>query len=105
MVRRQPDILLHRRPEDLEALVQSQARLLDATWPLLRPGGILLYATCSILPEENAGQVEAFLARTADAVAVPLADAFGHRAGPGRQRLPGEDGMDGFFYARLRKAG
>ena len=105
VVRRQPDILLHRRPEDLEALVQSQARLLDATWPLLRPGGILLYATCSILPEENVGQVEAFLARTGDAVAVPLADAFGHRAGPGRQRLPGEDGMDGFFYSRLRKAG
>ncbi|KAF1699222.1 16S rRNA (cytosine(967)-C(5))-methyltransferase [Pseudoxanthomonas jiangsuensis] len=103
VVRRQPDILLHRRPEDVDALVQAQARLLDACWPLLRPGGSLLYATCSILPEENAGQVEAFLARTPDAQAEPLADAFGHAAGPGRQRLPGEEGMDGFFYARLRK--
>src|SRR5690606_97554 len=104
VVRRQPDILLHRRPEDIESLVAAQARLLDAVWPLLRPGGTLLYATCSILPEENAGQVEAFLARTPDAAAVPLPEAFGHAAGPGRQRLTGEDGMDGFFYARLRKS-
>jgi 16S rRNA (cytosine967-C5)-methyltransferase len=104
VVRRQPDILLHRREEDLAALVQAQARLLDAVWPLLRPGGVLLYATCSILPEENAGQVDAFLARTADAAASPLPEAFGHAAGAGRQRLPGEGGMDGFFYARLRKS-
>ena len=105
VVRRQPDILLHRREEDLVALVQAQARLLDATWALLRPGGVLLYATCSILPEENAGQVDAFLARTADVRACPLPAAFGHAAGAGRQRLPGEDGMDGFFYARLQKSG
>lgn len=105
VIRRQPDILLHRRPEDLAALVQTQARLLDAVWPLLRPGGILLYATCSILPEENAGQVAAFLARTADAEEVPLPEAFGHAAGVGRQRLTGEDGMDGFYYARLRRRG
>lgn len=104
VVRRQPDILLHRRAEDIEALLRLQARLLDATWPLLRPGGALLYATCSILAEENAGQVQAFLARTPDARADALPEAFGHAAGPGRQRLPGEDGMDGFFYARLRKS-
>lgn len=104
VVRRQPDILLHRREEDLAALVQAQARLLDAVWPLLRPGGVLLYATCSILPEENAEQVGAFLARTADAAASPLPEMYGHAAGAGRQRLPGEDGMDGFFYARLQKS-
>src|SRR5690606_32445961 len=104
VVRRQPDILLHRRPEDIQSLVAAQARLLDAVWPMLRAGGTLLYATCSILPEENAGQVEAFLARTADATVVPLPEQFGHLAGPGRQRLTGEDGMDGFFYARLRKS-
>jgi len=103
VVRRQPDILLHRRAADLPPLLALQARLLDAVWPLLRPGGVLLYATCSILPEENAGQVEAFLARTPDAAAEPLPATFGHPAGPGRQRLTGEDGMDGFFYARLRK--
>lgn len=105
IVRRQPDVLLHRRPSDLDALLVTQARLLDALWPVLAPGGALVYATCSILARENAAQVEAFLARTADAIAEPLPDAFGHPAGPGRQRLPGEDGMDGFFYARLRKRG
>jgi 16S rRNA (cytosine967-C5)-methyltransferase len=103
IVRRQPDILLHRKPADIDALVSTQARLLDALWPAVAPGGTLVYATCSILARENAGQIDAFLARTEDAVAEPLDDRFGHRAGAGRQRLPGEDGMDGFFYARLRK--
>jgi 16S rRNA (cytosine967-C5)-methyltransferase len=104
IVRRQPDVLLHRRASDIDALAATQARMLDALWPLLAPGGTLLYATCSILREENERQVEAFLARTPDARSEPLGDAYGHAAGSGRQRLPGEDGMDGFFYARLRKA-
>ena len=104
IVRRQPDILLHRRESDLVALTATQARLLDALWPTLVPGGVLLYATCSILHEENAAQVEAFLARTPDAVLEPLEARFGHDTGHGRQRLPGEDGMDGFFYARIRKS-
>ncbi|MGJ4802706.1 16S rRNA (cytosine(967)-C(5))-methyltransferase RsmB [Luteimonas sp. SDU82] len=105
IVRRQPDVLLHRRPGDLEALAILQARLLDALWPLLAAGGTLLYATCSILRAENGQQVETFLARTPDAVAVGLDPAYGHVAGAGRQRLPGEYGMDGFFYAALRKTG
>lgn len=104
IVRRQPDILLHRRPGDIDALIATQARLLDAVWTTLAPGGVLVYATCSILRRENADQIDAFLARTPDASAEPLAETFGHAAGAGRQRLPGEDGMDGFFYARLRKA-
>jgi len=103
IVRRQPDVLLHRRSEDLVALTALQARLLDATWQTLRAGGVLLYATCSILKDENEHQVAAFLARTPDARAEPLDARYGHEAGPGRQRLPGEQGMDGFFYARLRK--
>ncbi|MET0892849.1 MAG: 16S rRNA (cytosine(967)-C(5))-methyltransferase RsmB [Pseudoxanthomonas sp.] len=103
IVRRQPDVLLHRRPEDVVALTALQARLLDATWQTLRAGGVVLYATCSILKDENERQVAAFLARTPDARAEPLDAAYGHQAGPGRQRLPGEQGMDGFFYARLRK--
>ncbi len=103
IVRRQPDILLHRRPGDIDALVLTQARLLDAVWTTLAPGGVLVYATCSILRRENADQIDAFLARTPDASAEPLVETFGHVAGAGRQRLPGEDGMDGFFYARLRK--
>lgn len=105
IVRRQPDVVLHRRETDLAALVAVQARLLDALWTTLAPGGCLLYATCSILHDENEGQVRAFLARTADARVEPLDARHGHDREVGRQRLPGEDGGDGFFYARLRRAG
>ena len=104
VIRRQPDVLLHRRASDIDALVDLQARLLDACWQVLAPGGVLLYATCSILRAENAAQVHAFLDRTPDARSEPLDARFGRTDGPGRQRLPGEDGMDGFFYARLCKA-
>ena len=104
IVRRQPDVLLHRQPGDITALCQTQSQLLDGLWPLLAPGGTLVYATCSILRAENAAQVEAFLARTPDAGIAPLDAAYGHDTGFGHQRLPGEEGMDGFFYARLRKA-
>ena len=103
IVRRQPDVLLHRREEDIAALAATQAGLLDAVWPLLASGGALVYATCSILREENSTQVEAFLARTPDASLEPLDATYGHDTGFGHQRLPGELGMDGFFYARLRK--
>ncbi len=106
IVRRQPDVLLHRRPEDLAALIALQARLLDALWKTVRPGGVLLYATCSILKDENENQLASFLARTADARAEALDASYGHAAGKGRQRLPGEGGRDGFFYARItRQAG
>jgi 16S rRNA (cytosine967-C5)-methyltransferase len=103
IVRRQPDVLLHRRESDLAALVALQAELLDALWPTLAPGGMLLYATCSILSEENSRQVRAFLERRADAALEPLDARFGRDTGYGSQRLPGENGMDGFFCARLRK--
>ncbi|HST45348.1 MAG TPA: 16S rRNA (cytosine(967)-C(5))-methyltransferase RsmB [Luteimonas sp.] len=103
IVRRQPDVLLHRREDDIAALSALQGALLDAAWRVLRPGGALVYATCSILAAENATVCAAFLARTRDASAVDPGDAFGRRAGCGRQRLPGDDGMDGFFVARLEK--
>jgi 16S rRNA (cytosine967-C5)-methyltransferase len=103
IIRRQPDVKWHRRAEDLPALVAQQAQMLDALWSVLKPGGRLLYATCSILKRENADQVAAFLQRTPDAVARELDDRHGRRSGAGRQRLPGEDGMDGFFYALLLK--
>ena len=103
-MRRQPDVLLHRREADIASLAAMQAKLLDASWAMLATGGTLLYATCSILREENAAQVEAFLARTPDALLEPLDASFGHDTGFGSQRLPGERGMDGFFYTRLRKA-
>ena len=103
VVRRQPDVLLHRRQADLDALAALQARLLDALWPTLAHGGTLVYATCSLVRAENDAQVAAFLARTPDAVLVPLDARFGHDTGHGHQRFPGEDAMDGFFYARIAR--
>ena len=103
IVRRQPDVLLHRRPEDLVALADLQARLLDAAWHVVRQGGCLVYATCSLLRRENADQLDAFLARHSDAAQDMLEDSWGHADGHGRQRLPGEQQMDGFFYAVVRK--
>ncbi|WP_136248008.1 16S rRNA (cytosine(967)-C(5))-methyltransferase RsmB [Halomonas borealis] len=104
VIRRHPDIKRLRRPSDIAKLAELQARLLDNLWPLLAPGGTLLYATCSVLPEENADQVAAFLERTPDAEATtPEGVAWGRPAGAGRQLLPSVDSHDGFFYARLRK--
>jgi 16S rRNA (cytosine967-C5)-methyltransferase len=105
VIRRQPDILLHRRATDIPALCAQQTRLLKALWPLLTPGGRLVYATCSVLKDENERQVDAFLAAHCDARALPLADGFGRDSGSGYQRLPGEDDGDGFFVAALSKLG
>lgn len=103
VIRRHPDIKLRRRPEDLPKLTATQARLLAALWPLLRPGGKLLYVTCSILPEENENQMWAFLTGESSAIEVSLPTAVGRPRGVGRQILPGDDGMDGFYYACLLK--
>ena len=103
IIRRQPDIKLHRRAGDIAALAATQRAILDALWPLLAPGGRMVYATCSILREENEQVLAAFLAAHDDARPVPLPDSLGHLAGVGRQRLPGEGGMDGFFYGLLEK--
>jgi 16S rRNA (cytosine967-C5)-methyltransferase len=104
VIRRQPDIRWHRRAGDIGALAATQARLLDALWPLLGAGGRLVYATCSVLPDENAGQIDAFLVRHPDARVRDPGPGFGRAAGVGRQRLPGEDGMDGFFHAIIERA-
>ena len=103
VIRRHPDIKSLRRDSDIAALAAQQARLLDALWPLLRPGGRLLYATCSVLREENSRQIGAFLARAPDAVEHPVEARWGQALEHGRQILPGEHGMDGFFYACLEK--
>ena len=102
IIRRQPDIKLHRRDTDIAPLVATQKRILDAMWPLLKPGGRLVYATCSVLAAENARQIDTFLARHADAAALPVPLTW-HPAGVGVQNLPGEGGMDGFFYAIVEK--
>lgn len=103
VIRRHPDIKLRRRPEDLPRLVATQQQILDGLWPLLKPGGKLLYATCSILPVENENQMLAFRRRHPDATEDILPLSTGQARVIGRQMLPGEAGMDGFYYARLRK--
>ncbi len=103
VIRRHPDIKALRRPSDISALAVRQAAMLDAMWSLLAPGGMLLYATCSLLPEENEMQIVDFLKRRKDAREAPLDDAWGRPRAAGRQTLPGEDSMDGFYYALLVK--
>ncbi|MBN8727123.1 MAG: 16S rRNA (cytosine(967)-C(5))-methyltransferase RsmB [Xanthomonadales bacterium] len=103
IIRRQPDIKLHRRAADLAPLAALQAGLLSALWPLLAPAGRLVYATCSVLREENEAVLAGFLAACDDACALELPARYGHAAGVGRQNLPGEGGMDGFFVAVLEK--
>jgi 16S rRNA (cytosine967-C5)-methyltransferase len=102
VIRRHPDIKWLRRKEDIAELVRIQRLILEAMWQILRPGGTLLYATCSILEEENTSQIRSFLADTPDAELIPLhsADTPAH---PGWQILPGDSGMDGFYYAKLTK--
>lgn len=104
VIRRHPDIKTLRRPEDIDALAKTQADMLDRLWSLLAPGGRLVYATCSIFRQENDRQVVAFLARQPQARALGIEASWGRACPPGRQILPGEDGMDGFFYAVLCKS-
>ena len=99
VIRRHPDIKWLRRDRDIAELAQLQSEILDAVWPHLKTGGTLVYATCSILPEENSQQIKAFLQRTADAV---LSET-GSADLPGQQNLPGAEEGDGFFYAKLIK--
>jgi 16S rRNA (cytosine967-C5)-methyltransferase len=99
VVRRHPDIKWLRRERDIEAYAQTQTTLIDALWRVLAPGGKMLYATCSVFPEENAEQVRAFIGRCPHArELLTSADA----APPGEQILPGGD-SDGFYYALLAK--
>jgi 16S rRNA (cytosine967-C5)-methyltransferase len=103
VIRRHPDIRLLRRAEDIQHLVDTQQQILVALWALLKPGGRLLYATCSILPQENAENIARFLETHEDARLVPVEAEWGQETGHGRQILPGEQNMDGFFYACLEK--
>jgi 16S rRNA (cytosine967-C5)-methyltransferase len=105
VIRRHPDIKFLRRPEDIAQLAASQRRLLETLWPLLVPDGVLLYATCSVLREENTAQIGAFLRDHADAAEWPISDGPGIPDSHGRQILTGSEDMDGFYYARLRKKG
>jgi len=103
VIRRHPDIKLTRQPDDIAALAELQGQLLDVLWPTLEVGGLLLYATCSVLPTENREVIAAFLARTPSAQQQPLALDCGLAQAHGRQLLPQPDGHDGFYYAKLLK--
>jgi len=103
VIRRHPDIKWLRRDSDIAALQAGQQRLLEALWPLLAPGGRLVYATCSVLRAENEAVVEAFMAGHEEARAVPVALPVGQSVGYGHQILTGEAGVDGFYYACLEK--
>ena len=103
VMRRHPDIRLRRRAEDVQELGIQQRRLLHALWPLLAVGGRMLYATCSILRAENDEVIDTLLGAHSDAAVLPLPTTAGHPTHHGRQMLPGEDDMDGFYYCLLSK--
>ncbi|ONN72822.1 16S rRNA (cytosine(967)-C(5))-methyltransferase RsmB [Pseudomonas psychrotolerans] len=103
VIRRHPDIKLTRQASDIAPLVQLQGELLDALWPTLEVGGILVYATCSVLPEENSSNLAAFLARTPGAREMDIPAPWGLAQPHGRQLLPQPDGHDGFYYCKLIK--
>lgn len=100
VIRRHPDIKVLRRPEDVDRAVELQARLLQALWRTVAPGGRLVYATCSVLEHENAAQVLRFLSNNADA---KLADAGPAVGVVGKRHMPGEADSDGFYYASVDK--
>jgi 16S rRNA (cytosine967-C5)-methyltransferase len=103
VIRRHPEIKWLRTVQQLENAVRTQERLLQHLWPLLAPGGILVYATCSVLAVENNRQIRQFMAEHPDAQALPVSAEWGRKQDFGRQILPGEEEMDGFYYARIRK--
>lgn len=110
VIRRHPDIKILRRAEDIGQLQALQKAILQAIWPLLAPGGVMVYATCSILKQENEQQIQAFLTANTDAIELPLfpnaseetAD-WGVAGVCGRQIITGESAMDGFYYAKIGK--
>jgi len=109
VIRRHPDIKILRRPTDIKVFVKRQQRILDALWPLLKPGGRLLYATCSVLRVENHELVADFLHRHPDATEVrsppvKLPTVAESGAGPGYQLLPGPANTDGFYYALMERS-
>lgn len=103
VIRRHPDIKLLRQEGDIKALAELQLRLLTNLWQTLKPGGILVYATCSVFPQENSRIIERFLKQDASATLSIIEAPWGEDTGFGRQLFPQENGHDGFFYARLKK--
>lgn len=104
VIRRHPDIKLLRTEADIKSVTTLQHELLHALWPLLARGGLLIYATCSIMPEENEQQIQQFVTSQDDCQLLPQKPfPWAHATGHGWQILPGENNMDGFFYSILTK--
>lgn len=103
VIRRHPEIKWLRTPEQVRQASLVQQQLLAGLWPLLKPEGILVYATCSVLRLENNRQIQAFIETNADACEEPFDVSWGKKQDFGRQVFPGDQDMDGFFYACLRK--
>lgn len=103
VIRKHPDIKILRRKEDIAQLAEQQYQLLSGLWGLLKPNGILLYATCSVLPEENVEVLQRFLSNYANAIEEVIVETWGIACTIGRQILPQVHGPEGFYYAKLRK--
>lgn len=103
VIRRRPDIKLLRKLQDIAAFSNQQLELLRAVWEMLKPGGLLLYVTCSIFPEENHQVIGRFLESHSDAAHQVIVANWGIECQFGRQILPGMYGMDGFYYCLLKK--
>jgi 16S rRNA (cytosine967-C5)-methyltransferase len=103
VIRRHPEIKWLRSAGQVEEASRQQARLLNRLWPLLKAGGILLYATCSVLRVENSRQIQQFIDLHPEAGLLETGAGWGRKLDYGRQILPGEQQMDGFFYAGLQK--
>lgn len=103
VIRRHPDIKVLRQPGQLPKLELLQAAMLEALWPLLAPGGRLLYVTCSLLRRENDRQIEKFSGKHKDVRVLPISAPWGTTTTCGRQTLPSLDDTDGFYYALLER--
>jgi 16S rRNA (cytosine967-C5)-methyltransferase len=101
--RRNPEGRWRLDPERLDRLEATQARLLEIGAQMVRPGGVLVYAVCSLLSREGAGQIARFFERHSSWISEPLPIAGGRQDGGGRLLTPGHDHTDGFFVARLRR--
>lgn len=103
VIRRHPDIKILRQAGDIQSLAQVQLKILTALWPLLKPDGLLVYSTCSVFPQENQQVLSSFLQTHSDAREDKILAPWGNATSIGRQIFPGEDNMDGFYYARLKR--
>jgi 16S rRNA (cytosine967-C5)-methyltransferase len=103
VIRRHPDIKLLRKDSDIENLSKIQSELLEKVWKTLRKGSMLIYATCSVLPQENDQVVAQFLATNNDASIIKIEADWGIATDFGRQIFPSAKGGDGFYYSRLQK--